>query len=209
MAKVITEFDAVSIKNASIQFIENGEQLEGVKFGCVGEIDGETEAREVVKMCAGVEVKKMIIPEKMNLSVSAHVPVEVARSIFGLSNEDLKPGVWAYGADSKGKDFIFTADVVDDFEDVVKLIAFANASNSAGFQIKVENGQDEVALLEMEYTALVDKNNKFYYEALVDELEDEAIAEEWHTKFTPELVTAGGVVPDPEEDPEEDEIPIP
>lgn len=184
----IVEFDAVSIKNASIQTYENNVPTAGTSFGCVGSVEGETEVKELVKICEGVEAKKIIIPLKMNLSVSAHIPVQVARDIFGLGNEGLKDGVYAYGPESLGKRFVFTADVVDDFEDVVKLIAFPNASNNSGFQIKVENGQDEVALLEMEFTALVDSNNKFYYEALVAELEDPTIATSWHTAFTPTLV---------------------
>lgn len=184
----IVEFDAVSIKNASIQFHEGATFAEGVAFGCVGTVEGETEVKELVKICEGVEAKKMTIPLKMNLSVSAHVPVKVARDIVGLSNAEMKPGVYAYGPDSKGKRFIFTADVIDDFEDVVKLIAFANCSNNSGFQLSVENGQDEVALLEFEFTVLVDSNKKFYYEALVDELADENVASQWHTAFTPELV---------------------
>ncbi|PID15602.1 phage tail protein [Sporosarcina sp. P34] len=190
MVNVITEFDAVAIKNASIQVYENNVAKEGTPFGCVGSIEGETESKEIVKICEGIEVKKRTIPQKMNLTVSAHIPVQVARDIFGLSNEDLKKGVYAYGPTSKGKRFVFTADVVDEFEDEVKLIAFPNVSNNSGFQISIENGQDEVALLEMELTALVDSNDKFYYEALTAEVEDEAIKTDWHTAFTPELVNA-------------------
>lgn len=190
MVKVVTEFDAVAIKNASIQVYEGDVASAGEPFGCVGSIEGETESKEIVKICEGIEVKKRVIPQKMNINVTAHIPVKVARDIFGLSNEDLKKGIFAYGPTSKGKRFVLTADVIDEFEDVTKLIAFPNVSNNTGFQIKVENGQDEVALLEMELTALVDKNDKFYYEALVDELEDEAVKTDWHTAFTPELVAA-------------------
>ncbi|SFA50926.1 hypothetical protein SAMN05192569_102816 [Parageobacillus thermantarcticus] len=190
MTTVIQEFDAVSIKNASVQFFENGQQQPGKKFGCVGQIEGETEIIEIVKKCEGIEVKKKSKPVKMNLTVSAHIPVQVARDFFGLRNEDLKPGVWAYGTLSKGKSFVFTADVIDEFEDIVKLIAFPNCTNSSGFKIAIENGADEVAMLELEFTALADSLNNFYYEALVAELEDPTVAEQWHTQFTPELVKA-------------------
>lgn len=190
MVKVITEFDAVAIRNASIQFYEGNIPKEGTPFGCVGSVEGETESRSIVKVCEGVEVKKRSIAEKMNLTIAAHLPVEVSRQIFGLSNEGLKPGVNAYGPLSKGKRFIFTADVVDDFEDEVKKIAFTNVSNDSGFSLNVENGQDEVALLEMEVTALKDDNGYFYYEAIVSETDDPEIAKNWHTAFTPELVNA-------------------
>lgn len=188
MSTTIKEFDAVSIKNASVQFFDGSEQQDGTKFGCIGSLEGETEITEVVKRCEGIEVKRKSKPVKMNMSVSAHIPVDVARDFFGLSNDKLKPGVWSYGSLSKGKRFVFTADVIDEFEDIVKLIAFTNCSENTGFKIGVENGADEVALLEVEFTALADNKKNFYYEALVAELSDEAIAQQWHTRFTPELV---------------------
>lgn len=184
----IEEFDAVTITGASIQFFENGTQQEGTKFGCMGSINGETEMRDIVKNCEGVEAKKISKPVKMNNTVNAHIPVQVARDFFGLSNKDLKPGVWAYGSLSKGKKFVFTADVIDEFEDVTKLIAFVNCTNSTGFRIQIENGGDEVAQLELQFTSLRDELKNFYYEALIDELEDATVAKQWHEKFTPELV---------------------
>lgn len=189
MAIIVEEFDAVSIKNSSIQFFEGNTQKPGTKFGCVGSLSGETESKSVIKVCEGVEAKKRNIPLKMNLTISAHIPVAIARSIFGLSNTDLKPGVYSYGPDSLGKRFVYTADIIDDFEEVTKLIAFPNCSNEGGFKITVENGQDEVAQLELTFTALVDSNKKFYYEAIVDELEDATIATQWHTQFTSSLVS--------------------
>ncbi|UII56713.1 phage tail protein [Cytobacillus spongiae] len=188
MTITITEFDSVAIKNASVQFFDGATKNTGTKFGCVGDIEGETEAIEIVKKCAGVEVKKITKPTKMNMKVNAHIPVQVARDYFGLSNDKLKPGIWAYGSMSKGKSFVFTADVIDEFEDVVKLIAFSNCSNSTGFKIAIENGSDEVAMLEIEFTGLADSLGNFYYETLVDELDDPTVAEQWHTEFTPSLI---------------------
>ena len=188
-ATEIKEFDAMRITNASVQFKKGGTQQPGQKFGAIGTISGDTESKTITKIEEGVETKKKTIPQKMNLSISAHIPVAVAREYFGLSNEGLKPGVYAYGSDSLGNDFVLTADVIDDFEDVKKLIAFPNASNSGGYTLSIENGQEEVALLEMSVTALVDANKKFYYEAFVDELDDASIADTWHTNFTPGLVS--------------------
>jgi hypothetical protein len=190
MPTVIQEFDAVSIKNASVQFIDNGVKQAGEKFGALGSIEGETEVIEIVKKAEGVEVKRKSKPVKMTLTVSAHIPVKVARDFFGLSTTDLKPGIWAYGTASKGKQFVLTADVIDEFEDVKKLIAFPNCSDTSGFKIQVENGADEVAMLELEFTALVDELGNIYYEALVDELTDATVATSWHTNFTPTLVEA-------------------
>jgi hypothetical protein len=188
MTTVIQEFDAVSIKNASVQFFEDGVQEAGKPFGLLGSIEGETEVIEIVKRAEGIEVKRKSKPVKMTMTVSGHVPVKVARDFFGLKTDGLKPGIWSYGTLSKGKQFVFTADVIDEFEDVVKLIAFPNCSDTAGFKISVENGADEVAMFELEFTALADGKNNFYYEALVDELVDATVATKWHTKFDSALV---------------------
>jgi hypothetical protein len=188
MPTVVQEFDAVSIKNASIQFIKAGVQQAGTKFGALGSLEGETEVIEIVKKAEGIEVKRKSKPVKMTMTASAHIPVQVARDFFGLKNTDLKPGIWSYGTLSKGNKFVFTADVVDEFEDVVKLIAFPNCTDTSGFKISVENGSDEVALLEVEFTALADTLNNFYYEALVAELSDATVATQWHTQFIPTLV---------------------
>ena len=191
MATIIEEFDAVRITNASIQFIENGTQQLGTSFGCIGTIEGETELTEFTKLCEGVEVKKITKPIKMNNTVSAHIPIQVARDLFGFSNKDLKAGVYSYGAESKGKNFVFTADVIDEFQDVTKLIAFSNCVSATGFKLSIENGSDELAELEIEFTAMKDSAGNFYYEAITSEL-DEAdkgfFIDEWHSSFTPTLV---------------------
>lgn len=186
---IIEEFDAVSISNASIQFIKNGTQTPGKPFGCIGKLEGETELKEIIKKCAGVEVKKTTKPQKMTISVSGHIPVAVVRDLFGLSNDGLKAGVYSYGADSKGLPFVFTADVVDEFEDVVKHIAFTNCASSVGLKISLENGADEVAEMELEFTAMADVNRKFYYEAFADEITDQTLLTKWHSEFKPSLVT--------------------
>lgn len=188
MATIIEEFDAVKITNVSIQFFENGLQKPGTKFGCVGKIEGETELTEYTKKCEGVEVKKITKPLKMNNTVSAHIPIKVARNLFGFSNKDLKAGVYSYGADSKGKRFVLTADVVDEFQDITKLVAFSNCVSATGFKLSIENGSDELAELEIEFTAMKDDNGQFYYEALVSELDDPKVEEQWHQVFTPTLV---------------------
>jgi hypothetical protein len=190
MSTIVEQFDSVRITNASIQTFENGTQQTGTKFGLLGSIEGETELREFVKIVEGAEANKITKPVKMNITVSGHIPVAVARDIFGLTNEDLKPGVWAYGANSKGKSFILTADVIDEFQDITKLIAFANCVSNTGLKIQVENAADELAELEIEITVMKDSEGQFYYEAITSEITDETVKTQWHTTFTPELVKA-------------------
>lgn len=186
MPTTIQEFDAVRITNATVQFIKNKEKQPGISFGCVGTIEGETEMITVVKLCEGVEAKRKTKPTKMTMTVEAHIPVAVARSYFGLK-EKYNNGIYTYGTDSIGDSFIFAADVIDDFEDVVKKIAFSNCTDNTGFKISMENGADEVALLELEFTALPDEEKNIYYEAFVDELDDETIAAKWLKEFSTEL----------------------
>ncbi|PGW56033.1 phage tail protein [Bacillus thuringiensis] len=190
MAKIIEEFDSMTFTNVGIQFIKGGVQQVGTNFGCVGTIEGETEMLEKVKKCEGVEVKKISKPTKMNMTLSGHLRVDVLRRLFGIKTDGLKAGVWSYGTTSKGESFVLTADVVDEFSEFKKFVAFSNCASTTGFKFKVENGSDEVAETELEFTALKDSNGEFYYEALADEVEDAQVKGKWHTQFTPELVKA-------------------
>jgi len=194
MSTVIEQFDAVSIKNASIQVKQpDGTITPGTKFGAVGSIEGETTLLELIKTEEGVEVKKKVKPQKMDLTISAHVPVQVVRELFGISNTDLEPGVYAYGADSEGKEFALTGDVIDEFEDVTKLIAFPNCVSAAGFAFTIENGASSVAEMEISLTAYPDSNKKIMYDALIEELTDTTIADTWHEEFDRSLVELAAV----------------
>lgn len=189
-AQVIEQFDAWNIANASIQFISGGTQQPGTKFGCVGTISSEPETTLLSKKCGRATIAEKTVTTKLNVTVSAHVPVKVLRDYFGLSNKDLKPGVYSYGSNSLGKDFVFTADVVDEFEDLTKLIAFPKGSNAGGFTINIDTSQEELAMLELTFSAVADAEGQFYYEAITAELEDPATVETWHTNFTRSLVEA-------------------
>jgi len=187
---IVVNFDAISIKNSSVQMHNaDGTKADGTKFGSVGSVEGETSLRELIKREEGVEVKKRTKPEKIDLTISAHVPVQVVRDIFGLSNEDLNPGVYKYSKEAKGKEFTYTADVIDEFEDVTKLIAFPRCTSSTGFKFTVTNGADEVAEMEVEITVYPDEQGNLYYEAIVDELDElSTVPTTWHTQFIYTLV---------------------
>nr|WP_259545004.1 phage tail protein [Heyndrickxia oleronia] len=189
----IKEFTPARITNLNIKF--KGEDL-AEEFGCVGQIEGETEMLTVVKKCEGIEVRSKSSPQKMTLKITGHVKVAPLRKIFGLSNEGLKAGVYSYGSDSKSKDFSLSADVIDVFDETTKLIAFPNCTSSTGLTISIENGADEVAEMELEFTAMVDNYRKCYYEAMIEDimnnLGDEAdfFIEEWRKNFTSQLPKA-------------------
>lgn len=189
MATKVETFDAISLKNLNLQFHGNEEDTQLI--GCIGSLSGETTLRELVKRCAGVEVRKRSKPESMQLTFSGHVRVDVLRKIFGLSNEGLKEGVYSYSSDAKGEEFTLTGDVIDEFEERTKLIAFPQCNSATGLQFTIENGADEVAEVELSFSVYPDSNNKFYYEAITEELDEvdaAAIIEGWHTDFNYELV---------------------
>lgn len=188
MPELITDFSPVSIKNASVQFIKGGVQDEGKKFGCMGTLEAETEVAEKVKNCEGA-IQTITIPKFMTVTVGAHVRRDVLREIFGMKTEGFKPGIYSYGINSKGRRFVFTADVIDEFEDIKQLIAFSNCSNMVGMTVSIDNDADEVPYVELEFRANADDKGEFYYEAFVDEL-DETVVGQWHTNFTSELVEA-------------------
>ncbi|WP_042682548.1 hypothetical protein [Anaerosalibacter massiliensis] len=198
MTELITDFSPVSIKNASVQFLKGGVQEEGKRFGCMGTLEAETEVAEKVKNCEG-SVQTITIPKFMTVTVGGHVKRYVIRDIFDIKTEGLKKGVYSYGTTSKGRRFVFTADVIDEFEDITQLIAFSNCSNMTGLSLSIDNDADEVAYLELEFQANADDLGQFYYEAFVDEVED-TVKEQWHTKFNSTLVSNGE---DPETPPVE------
>ena len=64
------------------------------------------------------------------------------------------------------------------------MVAFSNCTSTTGFKFKVENGADELAETELEFTALKDSNDDFYYEALVDEVDDAQVKRVAYTIHT-------------------------
>ncbi|MEK3995632.1 phage tail protein [Psychrobacillus sp. FSL K6-2365] len=192
MVQVVTEFDTTNIKDAAIQFKESdGTYAPGTSFGCLGTLEGEAETTLIEKKCGAVTIKSKTKTLRLNMTVSGHIPLAVARDYFGLSNVDLKPGIWAAGTKTIGKDFKLTVTAVDEFEDNEKLMAFPNSSNTVGFKIQpIESGTEEIAMLELEFVSLPDELSNFYYEAIVAELDDPTIADSWHTEFTTALVEA-------------------
>jgi hypothetical protein len=189
MSVVVEQFDPVSIKNASVQFKEaGGTHAEGTKFGALGTISGETTMREIIKRTEGLEAGKKVKPEKMTLTLTARVKRDVLHDVYGISTDGLKPGVYSYGSDSVGKEFILTADEIDEFEDITKHIAFPNCSAASGVSFSIENGASEVAELSLTFEAYPDAHNKIKYDAYVPELDDTSISEQWHSAFTRSLV---------------------
>ena len=180
---VVEEFDDYKIVEGSIQFADKS----AIGFGCIGTLDATSNVEEIVKKCEGVIVKKVKRITDMTVALTGHAKIPAARDVMGLSNKGLKTGVYAYGTDTFSNPFIFAAKVLD-MDGKVKYIAFTNLENVKGLSVKVNNDTTEIEMKDFEFSALADKNKKFYYEAYEDELEDTEVKEKWLTNFTPDLV---------------------
>lgn len=159
-------------------------------MGCTGKIETSSEYKVIVKNCEGVEVKSVKKLVKLTGNISLHMPLSIARTVYGLSNEGLKTGVYALSSDSITPDMLFTAKVIDLFSDEEKYICFPKMSITSGFAKSIDNTSEEVVEVELEFTAYKDENNKFYYEALKSEVDEESVGTKWMEEFTPTLVKA-------------------
>lgn len=186
--KLQETFTPMEIEKVSLQF----KGSETLSFGCAAVLASETEMAFKQVKCGIQTIKRKGKPVQLNVTLSGHAKTGTIRKIFGLSNEGLKPGVYSYDGDSSSGDFVLTADVIDDFDEVTKIIAFPKCTSETGLQFTVDKTADEFQAVEYSFTAMfTDINGKLraYVEAFTYEV-DEGTLETWHTAFTPELVSA-------------------
>lgn len=186
---MITEYENFEIEEASVQFIgSNGTTENATAFGCIGSLTVEPEVEEIVKNCGRTQISATSKTKYLNVNIEAHLKRGVAQKIFGLENTDLKEGVYGLSANAVKKDFIFTAVVYDMTRNVKKLIAFPLVSNVSGFSLNLDNSATEVQTMSLDFRAMKDSNNMFYYEAYESEITDTTVKNTWLTQFSPNLV---------------------
>ena len=186
---MITEYENFEIEEASVQFIgSNGTTENATAFGCIGSLTVEPEVEEIVKNCGRTQISATSKTKYLNVTIEAHLKRGVAQKIFGFENTDLKEGVYGLSANSVKKDFIFTAVVYDMTRNVKKLIAFPLVSNVSGFSLNLDNSATEVQTISLNFRAMKDSNNMFYYEAYESEITDATVKNTWLTQFSPNLV---------------------
>lgn len=175
----LLNFDATTISAIAFKFgSEEAEQVD-----CNGSIAVETETQSVQKKCGSAVVKEITKPTRMTVTVTAHVPISIFRQFYGLEQSELaKTGVFSYGDASNGKPFALSAQLEDDFEDTYKLIGFGKARVQSGLSFTVENGADEVAM--MEFVATVEKDALgFWYHETTEGEAPEVTPAQWLTDF--------------------------
>lgn len=158
----LLNFDATAINAIAFKFdgATTAEQVD-----CSGSIAVETETTTVQKKCGQAVVKELTKPTRMTVTVTAHVPISVFRQFYGIEqNASIKTGVFSYGDTSHGKPFALSAQLENEFDEEYKLIGFGKARSQNGLSFTVENGVDEVAMLELVATVEKDVNGQWYYE---------------------------------------------
>lgn len=157
----LLNFDATSISAIAFKFGSAvAEQVE-----CSGSIAVETETQSVQKKCGASVVKEITKPTRMTVTVTAHVPISIFRQFYGITQATTtKTGVFSYGDTANGTPFALSAQLDDDFEETYKLIGFGKARSQTGLTFTVENGADEVAMLEFVATVEKDDLGFWYHE---------------------------------------------
>lgn len=173
------EIDQIGVKFADAEAT--------VAMNCVGSVEEELTARAVTKKCRGVVIKNAVKGTgEGTLTISAHVPYEVFKMAFGMSQDTLKEGVLAYGSNSRHKEFSLTFHVVDE-DGAEKYKAYPKCIFAARPVISTENGAEEVAEVELSVSVAPDEHGNGMYEALAEGLAED-IASKWINEFTPALV---------------------
>ena len=181
----ITEhFDAYLVTNGQYRKKTADVLAVATALGCTGAINGEPETRTLVKRCEGVVTEERLLIDKMNMTFRGHMPVGGLRDVLGLTDKGLVTGVYGYGKSSIAGKGNLTFEVKDMYEENTKLIAFPNISWTGGMTVNLENGLDEVAEVEVTFSALADENGFFYYETF------EKTVTGWTKEFTSELVAS-------------------
>jgi len=193
---MIETFDVGRVGNASMQALTGDVAGASKKFACMANLSGETEMREIIKKCPedGSSESKAI-PIKHTVTLAGRFPVEIIREVNGLDNKGLIAGVYGYGPTSKGKNFILTADLVDEFENVVKKVAYPKCTNIKGLSYEIDNEADEYGYAELEIVAnavMIGGVPRFYVETFVGDVA-EAVSNAW-ADFAPSLVEAYNVI---------------
>lgn len=178
MNTVVT-FDGGRVKSASMRKLTGDVAGLAKSFGCMATLSAETEMREVIKKCpetGSSESKAM--PIKHTITLAGRFPADVIREVNGLDSVGLRQGVYGYGPLSRGSNFILTLDIMDEFEDVTKKMAYPKCTNINGLAYEIDNEADEYGYMEMEITCqavLIGGVPRFFVEAFVGEPLDEII----------------------------------
>lgn len=156
---------------------------------CVGTFEEEAETLTVTKNCRGKVAKKRTTGTGSGtLTISAHWPQALLVKLYDMSRDDLVEGVAAYGQDSRHKEATLVAKVLDE-DGNVKYLAYPKV-NANTLARTIENGGEEVAEREIEFSYMPDENGYGVYECCEADLATDTnqLKTKWMTAWTPELM---------------------
>lgn len=192
--KTLSVFDECKITDTHVKSYNRSTGAlstdKATKLGCTGKLEISSEYKTIVKNCEGVESKSVKKIVKLTGTISVHMPLAIARTVFGLSNEGLKTGVYGISDTTNTPNMCLTTKAIDLFTDEEKYICLPNIAFTSGFAKTIDNTSEEVAEVELEFNAYKDENNEFYYEACASEIDATTIGNKWLEEFTPSLVKA-------------------
>lgn len=184
MAKYENVFSEYEIKNSSVKFA-GAEAF--TKIGCVGSADEELEVKVVTKSCEGVVVKSTARGATSGtVALTLHMKYSLYVEAFGMDLEGLKEGVYAYGKNSRHKEFCFVAEVYDE-DGNKKLLAYPRCVMASAPSGNITNGAEEVTEIEIEVNLFADDDGNVKYEAMVSELAED-LTDQWLTNWDTSLV---------------------
>ncbi|MDE1693121.1 phage tail protein [Streptococcus suis] len=185
---VLQDFEQFEITNGQFRPLVSGQLGAAERLGCTGSISVEAESKTIIKKCEGNVTKEVPVIQKLNGTVSMHMPVAILRKVFDLTNDKLKTGVYGLTSKPKVSSGALTWDMYDLGRENHKLIAFPNISWTSPFKINVTNGEEEIAEIETTFSAFVDDSGFFYYEAIEGDGVATDVVSGWNNTFTPTLV---------------------
>ena len=141
----------------------------------------------MTKNCEGVQVKSVAKGATSGtLNLTLHMRHDLYVEAFGMNDETLKEGIYAYGKNSRHKEFCLVAEVYDE-DGNKKLIAYPKAVMASAPSASITNGAEEVAEIEIDVNLFADDDGNVKYVAMVSELTED-LSEQWMTSFDASLV---------------------
>lgn len=167
-------------------------KLEGVEKAdineCVGTWEEEMAVKTVTKSCRGVVSKSRTRGTgNGTIKASMHMQQDLFADLYGMQQKGLKDGVIAYGTKSLHPVACVTVKVLDE-DDNVKYKAYPKCTIQTAMSRKVENGSEEVALIELELAVMPDDEGNGLYEAVEEDLIEEELKTKWMSEFTVDMV---------------------
>jgi hypothetical protein len=180
----IEQFSEFEVKESTVKF--SGETT-AEKLGCVGKLGETLNAKTVSKKCEGVVVKSRTKGDGTGeISFTLHMKESAFKKMFGMTNDGFKTGIYAYGQNSRHKEFCYTCKVLDE-DGNIKYKAYPRCCVTSGINRSIENGVEEVAEIEVTAAIMPDDSGNGMYEALATEL-DATTASNWLEKFDATLI---------------------